>query len=1298
MSNEAVTEVVSVLKSNLGVTDTESKALLPILIGGNMTVGGVAQMIGEAVPTVRKTLRRLVKKGLIKEIEGIVPVYRAIPPNLSLLNDLSEITNEVASLTDISEKTFKTSTTEIEKAIKKVIDSKKVSIDKVNKSLTEYEKSMSSLVSSRIEQVKVSASAVMDSLSEDLEEVLIKLDGTIDNRLGSKITELQGEIDKSQLSLAQDVKKISREFDRWLKAERKATLANIAEFESKSSALIKAARNAVTKTLTASSEVLQKIAQKTTKTLSSMVSSASDDGVEVLNTVSGDLTQLLTRIEGDLEQTYMAGQESLREVLGEARTIPDDFGEFVKTRIKTSAEIAENVVGAVENWKEEVASFMDVASQSVASQLDQVASTDANYIEVMKNTLTSHIEKLNGMIKEEYLELQNLSTTLGNECETTLADTRVLVLDLLEKQNLKEQSRCDAAAKKLHTNLDGWVASTVQSIEKKLGDTSEDVSNILDTESSELNSIAETMNSRLKSAFNSIIKSTTTKNEALITTVKKTTDNFETSIGKRLEELIGSFTTTTEKQVRDSKKLYQQLRDRLDKRMTKSITSINSEVNRIQDEIDSVIQQQDSRIEQHTMAIREEFHTHLEDITRQFVTLTQGLEATFNGLLSSQTVEARDLITLAHTEFKTTLKNEMAHLKEDSQKLQQEYSAELGMKIDDVAASVAGVKNNLEELAVLKKGEISESMTKALGQLEAGIQSTEDSLREMEAGTIKQFIDTMDQVSQEFNLSINSARDNISERLDNVREATIAALEKSTAAAKGTADTFINEQKESKQRSLANTSKKINRLATKRVKASTASIEEFHALLSENEVSGVKERSAAKDEVVKAVETRRSEVAQAFDAASVWVDSTVANVTTSLETFGTKLGNELTLMQSNLLKSADEASASITERGDEAINRFAEITSTLIENSETAVTEQLNTFGSNCATALAKGNDAFTQMPNKILESIEALDATISEETTQNYSVVVDKLSSSFTEFQRSSESASEEFRNLLEQSSIQTTEKRNEAIEAVQNSANLTNQQAARKLETIGLELKTQLSTESSYLIENVRAESTRKNLVMTESVTEANKLASEELSKLHQTRSTALTEFNDHVDKSFRRTANDQKKKINALNKNYQETITGVTDLTSKAVEILEAVHKATEILLEVPTERTWYLRGTEEACAHIGDMAKRANESIVVAVPELDCLKLAQINKARTAKRKVLIVPESDESSPELETLTGWRIWYTKTPMLLCVADDKEVLVGGTGDSKNPIAVVSEDETYLRLYHDVLGPHLIQGRITS
>ncbi|MFW9973813.1 MAG: helix-turn-helix domain-containing protein, partial [Candidatus Thorarchaeota archaeon] len=1114
MSDTTITEVVSVLKKNLGITDAESKAILPVYLGGNMTAGGISLMSGENLSTVEKALQRLVKKGLVKEISGIVPIYRPVPPYLALSDELKSSLNEIENLVELSQKTFSSKSEEIDNNVEKIVASQNKSLDTVRNSLAKYEDDMFELVSSRIEQVKSTAVAVMASVSEEVEDIMNKLDTSLDNRLGAKLSELQIEIDKSQVRLEKDVKRISREFDKWLKGERKATLTSISEFEVKAQSLIEVARNAVTKALEASSKALQNITLEMTKALSSMTSSASDNGVEILNSVSENLTELLAHLEDELGQTYSAGQESLHLVLSEAKKIPVEFGEFARNRILSATEIIDAVSGDIDDWKTEVSSFMDVASQSVTSQLNQVASTDASYIEVLKNTLTSHIEKLNGMISEEYDQVQELATNLGADCETTLADTRVLVLELLQKQNDVEQAGCDEAAKTLYSELDKWVQGTAKSIETNLKTTSDDISTILQTESTELNTMAEAMNSRLKSAFNSIIKNTSTKNEALITSVKKTTHDFEANVGSTLEDLISSFIATTEKQILDSKKLYERLRDRLDKRMNQSVTAITSQADKIDAEIDAVIKQQVDRIDQHALGIREEFHTHLEDITRQFITLTQSMEATFNGLLSSQTVEARDLIASTHGEFKNTLKSEMTGLKDDSVKLQQEYSTELGLKIDEVASSVSSLKHSLDDLAVQKRYELSESMADALSKLEQSIVATEDNLRSMETGIIKQFTENYDQVTQEFNDSVDSARNTITERLDNVRGVTTDALEKSTAAAKSTAEKFISVQKDHKQRYVADTSKKINQLTTKRVKASSHQIDEFHSELSERETSGVKDRNSSKEEVIQAVEARRAEVTQAFDAAAVWVDSTVSNVSTSLETFGTKLSNELTLMQRNLQKSADEALASINERGNSDFARFAEISTTLLQDAESKVHARIDGFGNSCASAIAKGTDEFTSMPNQITEKIIDVDKLIVHETNQHYGMVADKLASSFTDFQRSFESASEEFRNLLEQASIQTTEKRNEAIKIIQDSASLTNQYASRKLETIGLELKTQLSTQSSTLIEKNHSDITAKNLILTEAVTNARNQSNDGITLLRQTRSDVLSKFSDQVD----------------------------------------------------------------------------------------------------------------------------------------------------------------------------------------
>lgn len=1298
MSDKAVAEVVSVLKKNLDITDVESKAILPIYLGGNMTAGGVSLMSGEKLSTVEKALKRLVKKGLIKEIDGIVPIYRSIPPNLALSEELSTSLGEIQKLIELSEKTFSSKSEEIDSNVENIVKFQEKSLETIRTSLAKYEDDMLELVSSRIEQVKITATAVMGSVSEDVEDIINKLDTSLDNRLGAKLSELQSEIDKSQIQLEKDVKRISREFDKWLKVERKTTLTSIAEYETKAQSLIGVARNAVNKALETSSGALQKITQEMTKALSSMTSFASDKGIETLNSVSEDLIQLLANLEGEISQTYLTGQESLRAVLDQTKSIPSKFGDFAQNKILSASEIVDTASGDIEDWKAEVSSLMDVASQSVTSQLNQVASTDASYIDVLKSSLTSHIEKLNALIIEEYDQVQSFATSMGTESETTFADTRSLVLDLLQKQNETEQAGCEEASKTLNTELDKWVQDTLKSIETNLKSTSEDISNTLNTESSELNTLAEVMNSRLKSAFSSIIKTTSTKNEALITSIKKTTHDFESRVGSTLEELINSFTTKTEKLVLDSKKLYERLRDRLDKRMTQSVTAITSQADKIDSEIDVVIKQQVDRIDQHTLGIREEFHTHLEDITRQFITLTQTMEATFNGLLSSQAVEARDLIASTHSEFKNTMKSEMTSLKEDSLKLQQEYSAELGLKIDEVASSVASVKLSLDELAVQKRYEMSESMADALANLEQSIISTEDNLRNMETGIIKQFTENFDQVTQEFNITLDGARDTISERLGNVRTTTTDALEKSTSAAKTAADNFISAQKDIKQRYLADTSKKINQLITKRVKKATQQIEEFHSELSERETKGVKSRNSAKEEVIQAVEARRAEVTQAFDAASVWIDSTVSNVSTSLETFGTKLGNELTFLQRDLQKAGQEASASITERGDADIAKFVDITTTLFEDAKSKIRSRIDDFGGSCASSLSKGNDAFTSLPRAITEKIAVMDEAIVEETNQQYSMLAEKLSSSFTEFQRSSESASEEFRNLLEQASIQTTEKRNEAIKAVKDNTILSNQNAARKLEMIGLELKTQLSTQSSTLIDKFQSNVAAKNLVITETVTNARNQSDEDVTQLRQARNDALSKFSDNVDKSCRIWSNTQKKDFATLNENIQNSITGVTSFTNKTIETLNAIHSASEELLKVSTERTWYLSGTEEACAHISDMADRALESVVISVHDIFCLDLKKLSRIKTPKRRVLIIPETEDLDPALETMDGWRIWQTKTPMLLAIIDDREILVGGARDSDSLISVISEDVSYLKLFHDVLGPRLIRRNVAK
>ncbi len=1297
MSDKVITKSVPVLREILDLSESEAKAIVPIFLGGNMTAGGVSLLSGEKLSTVKRTLTRLVKKGLVKEIDGLVPVYKAVSPSLALSDQLSELIGEVDGLTGDSNKLFKSRLKEIDVVVNAIVKSQSTTLDEIRKSLSSYETQILDLVKTQVEQVATTSTGAMTSFSEEIEQIMIGIDSTLDDNLSLKMSELQTEIEKAQIALDKDLKKMVHEFDRWIKLERKGAITSVSEFELKSKKLVTTAKKAVTRALTKSTQSIKKLAREISGTLTSMASIASDEGLAVITGVSTEIAQFLNDLDGELGKAYLTGQESLKEVVNESRELSKEYGEFAKTRINVAVEITDSVGDVVGEWKNEVGGFMDVASQSITSQLDQVSTTGSNYLAVVKNSLTSHMDRVNESLNDEYVSLMTMATSLGTECETTLGDTRTMVLELLETQNKKKVASCDTTAKKLHTALDKWVVSTVSDIEVKLTETSEDVSSILNTETSELNTIAIAMNSRLKSAFGSVIKSTSTKNEAMLTSVKKTSHDFERDVGIKIDELIADFTTATEKQVRESKELYEGLRGRLDKRMTKSVSTINSQADRIQKEIGTAITEQVSRLEEHSQGIQIEFHTRLEEMTTQFMTFVQGLEATFNGLLSSQTIEARDIISSVHTEFRTSLKNEVLSLKEDSQKIQKEYSTELSLKIDEVTSSVDTAKKVLGELSVQKRYDISESMTKTLRDLEASVKSTEQNLRDLESGTVKQFIENMEQVSQEFSVTVDGARDNISDRLDNIRASTEATLSKSSDEAKTIADSFIMEQTDHMQRGLADTSKKMNRLSTKRVKESAVSIEAFQASVAENQTIHLKEHSKAKDDVLVTLETRRSEVANAFDAAHVWVDSTVSNVATSLDAHGNKLKNELILMQKRLQKAASEASVSIQERGDEYVNQFQEIAMALLQNTESIVTDRLNDFGDSASTALTKGNDAFTNISTQIEEELSKMEIEISEKTSQDYGEIAGSLSTTFTETGRAAEAASEELKAFVESTSIKMTEKRNEVVEIAKKNADLANQHASRKFETIGLELKTKISSESSRVVENARTTFTAKNLEISDSVTKTTNTANEKTSALKHVQNEVLSSFGEEGEKTLRRWSLDHREQMNSLKERIQETIKGVSDTTQGTVDLLASIHNLGDEMLAGPSDRTWYLSGNEEAYAHIIDMANRAEDSVFISVTDPSFIDLKKLAKVKKPARRVLVIPEVDDHELDLELLDGWRVWQTQTPMLLSVIDDKEILVGGASETKSLVAIVSEDNTYLQLYHDVLGPHLVSGRVT-
>ncbi len=250
MSDDVITKSVPVLRETLGLTESEAKAIVPIFLGGNMTTGGVSLLSGEKLSSVKRTLGRLVKKGLVKEIDGIVPVYKAVSPSLALSDQLTEVIGEVDGLSGDSNKLFKSRLKETDVVVNDIVKSQSTAIDEITKSLSSYEGQILDLVKTQVEQVATASTGAMTSFSEEIEQAMDDIDTTLDDNLGLKMGELQAEIDKAQITLDKDLKKMVREFDRWMKLERKGAITSVSEFELKSKKLVTTAKKAVTSALT----------------------------------------------------------------------------------------------------------------------------------------------------------------------------------------------------------------------------------------------------------------------------------------------------------------------------------------------------------------------------------------------------------------------------------------------------------------------------------------------------------------------------------------------------------------------------------------------------------------------------------------------------------------------------------------------------------------------------------------------------------------------------------------------------------------------------------------------------------------------------------------------------------------------------------------------------------------------------------------------------------------------------------------------------------------------------------------
>ena len=455
-------------------------------------------------------------------------------------------------------------------------------------------------------------------------------------------------------------------------------------------------------------------------------------------------------------------------------------------------------------------------------------------------------------------------------------------------------------------------------------------------------------------------------------------------------------------------------------------------------------------------------------------------------------------------------------------------------------------------------------------------------------------------------------------------------------------------------------------------------------------------RTQARNELMNEMENRRAETVVAFDAATVWIDSAMDNVSTSLETLGSKMNNDVLHVQQSLGKSFETALNGMRERTQSHISQLDEVGNSFLQHVENLLDTSIGEFSTASETSMNAAIDSLAEFPEKVTLESEQVGAAALAESKARLVATGEETIPQITDLETSLKSMCDDMSGLIAKIDDQMSQAQDNVVEQTQQAALISNQHASRKFESLGVEMKAAFSSTTFEVVESL---STRVK-DSTSQIQELQKSGSGSISSTRSSLQSSRIDLLKSVStgtteslNSWAETARDTSMKLSTM---IQESNSSVSEEARKTAGTLKSIYESTDELKRLPSEKTWYLSGRDEVCGQIHDMAKEVERSIIISIPDMGCLDLKKLAKIKTPVRRVLVIPQSEDKDPDLELLKGWRIWELPEPMLLAVADEKEILIGGLSETDAPICLISTDISYLQMYQEIIGPKIVADAI--
>ncbi len=1296
MSVKKATEVRNKMIANLNVTELESRVILPLYHSGNMTAGGIALVLDEPLSKVERALKRLAAKGLVKVIDGITPVYAALSPGLAIDEPLRDVSKKMLSL----EKDLKRSASRIEKQLDKATDatlSQQQSMTlAARQELDNYESSLLNTITTHLMQITNIASDYLGSVIDRIAATIENLDQNVDSDLGDGLLMLQKELDKSQKKIVKDTNQALTEFKSWLSEERTSASVQIKTFHEKASSLIDRTKQVILESFEQSNKSVQETLSKLSSSLHKRSTELVEDLISLLHGLDEDLIEARQSLLHDLIDTLNATQKAFDEIIQQSQMVSEEEIEQAKEQLNSFIDISIQTIETVDTWKADAYEYLNNMSRTLNSQVEQISKIDQSFVDTLRTTITGHMDRVNDFVNDYYGVLSSVISTIDDEYSQHLEQTKSSILSKLRDEVAKETQIIEKSIESLQIELNTITKKTSKGMENQLKKNGEEIIDLVLQNTDELATISTNFTNRIKTTVHDVITKTKQSSTKLMSTVINSAEEFESKIDERLNEVISEFSTITSQYSLDAEALYNEFNAKIDAKLTSTIRSLTSHINKTKKSIESVINEKLTVMDDQALTIRDNFHSEIMNITEQLVSLIQSVESTFDTLLTNQLAETRELINSIYSEFKSTMRSESTSLKDYVTKLKQKYVIDIEQHLSNVRDTSQSLSANLDEFAHSGKQEMFVLIRSARDEIEETMQSAQTVLQEVEEVTVKKMGDELSHVLDEFRNNAESTKFNMSERIASITDYSRNSLDKTTRLIIEALESTLSEQSEIRHRSVSDISQNLDQTTAKLTRAWSKKIGEITSSLSETKKDHDATQIATKNELFDIIDERRKETTLAINAASMTIRNLYNGLVSQVDTTCSKLSADMQLTVDKLKETSDAITNTMIERSASNIEQILTIHKTHLERLEGIYKAQENTFAKANLEILQRAQSKINEAPDGFAQDVNlAIDAATSS-AANLYDRIRNELSTEVLDIELSTESIVNEFSTALKRISDNMIKGYEDFTEQMHRISLLSNQQVARKFESIGIELKSNLSNRIKTFVETADTKISEIKNELDVAENNATAIANTSTAEFRQKRNEILNRLEESTDKIIRDWATEQKKDIDSIYNQLGDATQSIRASTDSIVGVVKSINEIIDELKPSIIERTWHLAGVEEIRAHIASMAKNAKESILISVTDLKQINVKQLNKAKQASSRILIVPYSDELDPDLSSLTGWRIWQTYNPVLLTVIDDAEILVGGATDDDTAVALISQDKTYLQLYHDVIGPRLIRERI--